>query len=141
MLKEGNMKSIIILILLFISSNIYSQNISNEIDWTFTNTIYESTFFALTFIDVWTTDTLLNHTYKNSNTHRIGERNPLFGTDKPSSKRLWTCFSGLMIGHIGLMIIFPNPYRKYLQIASILIESIVIYDNYNRCGLKFKHSF
>lgn len=138
------MKTIIIVLILLIPIKSIASDfdlVCKEINWTKTNTILESAFFAVTFIDVYTTDIRLNHTYKDYNTHRVGEKNPLFGTELPSSKRLWTCFGAVMIGHIGIGIILPNPYRKYYQIASILIESIVIYDNHRRCGLKFSRSF
>jgi hypothetical protein len=137
------MKKIIFsLIFILLSSSSYAFD-----KWNIQDTILQTTFGILLFVDmkqtIWISEhPVINESYYDYNRNIFvskkryySESNPILGSH-PSKKNIIKYFSVCMLIDTSIAYILPVPYRNIFQLGSIFIEINPIIHNYN-AGVKF----
>lgn len=132
----------IIVVLLFISTNLFAyewemKEDKEERNWTRFNTFNEIAFTTLVLMDMGQTldfiskkDVILYDENKNKYRYRIYEGNPLLGKN-PSPLRVKASCLWAIIIHPIISYYLPSEYRSYWQGITIGLELNAVWLNYS----------
>lgn len=121
----------ILIILLLITSPVYSWSLDQADPWTKTDITLEIIDLGLKFMDAKQT-----HDIVSRQNEGYYETNFILG-EHPSHGEVNAYFATTAIGHILIAHILPQPYRRYWQILWIGVSGSCVYGNY-RSNLKIK---
>lgn len=89
-------------------------------EWTTADTAREAAFVGLVFLDWQQTRWSLKR--------GAAEQNPVIGPH-PSQARLDAMVTGAVVGHAAASLLLPNPWRRWWQHATIVVEISAVTSN------------